>query len=93
MEAVMATRNVTLRGARAQARPGSTRHRGAGRPAAGSSGAIREDLVRAARERIASGFYDLPECLDTAVEKMIAAARRPQAKQATPGRTAGRRPR
>ena len=89
----MATRNTTTRGSRAQARPGSRmRHRGAGRqtPQAGSSAAIREDLVRAARERIANGYYDLPGCIDTAIDRMIDAARRPVD---TPGRTAGRRPR
>jgi hypothetical protein len=93
-EAVMATRSTTTRGIRAQARPGSkTRHRGAGLPAAGSAAAIREDLVRAARERIANGYYDLPGCIDTAVDRMIDAASRPiAAPAATPGRTAGRRP-
>ena len=35
----------------------------------------REWLIRRARHRMASGFYDRPACLDVAIERMLDEAR------------------
>ena len=45
----------------------------AGRTAASSrtSARVRTTVVDQAKRRLASGFYDLPECLELAVDRMI----------------------
>jgi hypothetical protein len=41
------------------------------RPSQPTSSAIRPDLVARVRARLAAGFYDLPECLEHAVDRMM----------------------